>query len=118
MVFAIAAFLLLLIFALIYGLYRLVFYHAPAKRPDVHQIPDSNLYRHYKDRMLQCVEDMEQMPFEEVMIRSSDGLRLYGRLYSVKSGAPLIISFHGFHGTYAWDGYGFLNSVKRTDSIS
>jgi len=108
-----AVFLLLLISVSMYGLYRVVFCHPLRRRPDVRCIPDSNLYRAYKDRMLECLEDMEKTPCEEVSILSMDGLRLYGKLYQMKKGAPLLISFHGFHGTYAWDGYGFFKLCKK-----
>lgn len=109
----IAVFLFLLLSALFFGLYRLVFYHPPGKRPDIRQIPDSNLYRLHKDKMLKCIEDMEATPCEPVSILSPDGLRLSGRLYLLKKDAPLVLFFHGFHGTYAWDGYGFFRLCKK-----
>lgn len=113
MVALVLAVFLLLLSASMYGLYRAVFCHPVRKRPDVRHIPDSNLYRAHKDRMLECIEDMEKTPCEEVNILSTDGLRLYGRFYHLKKGAPLILFFHGFHGTYAWDGYGFFRICKK-----
>lgn len=112
-VFVIAAILLLLILLFSYGMYHAVFCYPRRKRPDAHYIPDSDLYRAHRDRMLECVEDIEGTPFEEIHIISTDGLQLYGRLYQFREDAPLIIFFHGFHGIYAWDGYGFFRICKE-----
>lgn len=96
------------VFLLMYGLYRYVFCFPPEKRPDVRSIPNSRLYRQHRARMLEIVEKMEQGPYEEVSVLSQDGLRLYGKLYYIKKGAPIVIFCHGYHGTAAWDGYGFF----------
>lgn len=112
-VFVIAAFLLLLAFLAAYEMYDAVFCYPPKRRPDAHCIPDSELYKAHRDRMLECVEDMERTSFEEIRILSTDGLQLYGRLYQFGKDAPLIIFFHGFHGIYAWDGYGFFRLCKE-----
>lgn len=97
----------------VYYLYRLVFCHPLKKRPDEHQIPESNFYRAYRDRMSEGICDMESTPHEEISILSSDGLRLYGKLYIMKKDAPLVIFFHGYHGVSAWDGYGFFYICKH-----
>lgn len=89
----IAAFLLLLFFLFAYGMYRAVFCYPPGRRPDVHCIPNSGLYRVHRDKMLECIADMEMTPFEEVSILSTDGLRLYGRFYRFKADALLILFF-------------------------
>lgn len=113
MVLVIAVSFILLVFASLYVLYRIVFCYPVKMRPDMHRIPDSDLYRTHKEKMSECVGDMEKTAYEEVSILSEDGLRLYGRLYDMKKGAPLIIFFHGYHGTYAWDGYGFFKLCKK-----
>lgn len=112
-VLVIAAVLLLLVFLFSYEMYRAVFCYSVRKRPDVRRIPDSDLYRVHRDRMLECVEDIERTPFEEIHIFSTDGLQLYGRFYQFREDAPLIIFFHGFHGISAWDGYGFFRICKE-----
>lgn len=109
----ITVFLLLLLFLSVYGMYRAVFCYPRKRQPDIHCIPSSSLYRIHRDRMLECIADMEKTPFEEVGILSTDGLRLYGRYYQFREDAPLILFFHGFHGIYAWDGYGFFRLCKE-----
>lgn len=105
------------VFLLMYGLYRYAFCLSLRKRPDVRRIPDSRLYRDYRQTMLEVVEEMDQTSYETVSISSQDGLLLCGRLYIIKEDAPMIIFFHGYHGTAAWDGYGFFR-ICRENSIN
>ncbi|MCM1039352.1 MAG: alpha/beta fold hydrolase [Ruminococcus sp.] len=105
--------LVLLFLVSIYVLYHEVFCHPLRKRREVHEIPDSDIYRMHKEKMLACIADMERTPHEEVSIVSADGLRLCGHLYQMREGAPLVIFFHGYHGVYAWDGYGFFKICKK-----
>lgn len=104
--------LIMVFFVAEYGLYRFVFSHPFKKRPNAHHIPESNLYKAYRDKMLEVVDEMERTPHEEVSIQSSDGRRLYGQFYYLKKDAPLMIFFHGYHGVSAWDGYGFFKICK------
>lgn len=112
-VFVIVPVFVIILFVITYRLYCFVFCHPPKRRPDVHQIPESDLYGAYRDTMSETVKDMKETPFEEVSIHSLDGCRLYGKLYCIKESAPLVIFFHGYHGVYAWDGYGFFKICKR-----
>lgn len=100
-------------FAVLYFLYCFVFLHPMKKRPDVHCIPESNLYKSYRDIMSEGVKDMENTAFETVSTHSTDDYRLYGKFYSMKKDAPLMIFFHGYHGVAAWDGYGFFKICKN-----
>lgn len=105
--------LILAVSAVVYQLYRGVFCYPVKKHADVHSIPDSKLYAKYRDSMLECVEDIEKTPCEEVHIASQEGFRLYGRLFYMKEGAPTVIFFHGYHGTAEWDGYGLFKVCKN-----
>lgn len=51
------------------------------------------LYAPYKNAMLHLLHEMEQTPYEEVSIRSQDGLSLCGRLYLFRPDAPLMLFF-------------------------
>jgi len=98
-------------------LYRFIFCHPIKHRPDAHHIPDSNLYRNYRDKMSDVVRNMEEMDYEEVSILSTEGYRLYGKLYNFQKNAPLLIFFHGYHGVSGWDGYGFFK-ICRNNKIN
>lgn len=102
-----------------YLLYRFVFCNPLKKRPDVHRIPESCLYKAHREAMSEAVNDMETAEYETVSIVSFDGCRLYGRLYhnNTSKNAPVMVSFHGYHGVYAWDGYGFFK-ICRNNGIN
>ena len=86
--------LVFLLFFTSYLLYRGVFYYPQKKHVDPYQIPDDMLYAPYKNAMLHLLHEMEQTPYEEVSIRSQDGLSLCGRLYLFRPDAPLMLFFH------------------------
>lgn len=101
--------------AALYYLYYAIFCYPLKKRSDVHDIPESRLYKIHRNNMLEVVNEMENTPFEEVSICSTDGYRLYGKLYHIKENAPLMLFFHGYHGTYAWDGYGVFQICRNNE---
>lgn len=54
------------------------------------------------------------LPYEDVYIQSFDGLRLHGKFYAVKEGAPTHILVHGYRSSALLDfGGGLSNVVKR-----
>ena len=50
----------------------------------------------FKDDIFSAIERLEQMPYEWVYTQSKDCIRLAGRYYHQKDGAPLVIFFHGY----------------------
>ena len=50
-----------------------------------------------------AVDALNALPCERVYITSADGLRLTGRYYPAKPGAPLVIACHGYRGTPSRD---------------
>lgn len=77
--------------------YRRTFY-MPKKRVDnSHKLP-SHLENQTREKMLALVDELMELPFEEIYIKSFDGLKLFGRYYHVKDGAPLQIQMHGYRG--------------------
>ncbi len=86
----------LILGALYYG-YRLAFYY---------QDPQKSPYEYGEDaQILACREvldssiaEFEAASWEDVSIRSRDGLKLTGRYYHRWDGAPLEIHFHGYKG--------------------
>ena len=104
---------ILVFFATMYVSWRFVFCNPKKRRPDVHRIPKTDLYKDYIDCMTEIVKDMEETPFEEIRILSRDNYSLYGKFYPVKKDAPLMIFFHGYHGVSAWDGHGFYKVCKK-----
>ena len=75
------------------------FHNDSRKRRDPERVPSGDQYLPYRERMLELIHDLQKRPYEEVHIISDDGLRLMGRYYHQKDGAPLDIMLHGYHGT-------------------
>ncbi len=60
----------------------------------------------------ELMEQLKGITAEDVFINSIDGLKLHGRYYHVKDGAPLDIQFHGYNGNAMRDFCGG-NKISR-----
>ena len=93
----IAAIAVILIFFIIcYVCYRMAFYVSPKENKDPHILLDGEQYLALKDETLALVDSALKIPYEDVYTSSHDGLRLHGRYYEVKKGAPVEIMIHGY----------------------
>lgn len=104
---------LMLFFLVTYVLYRRVFYYSPKKRVNPADIPDDELYRDHKDKLMAAIDDMEKAEWTDAVIASEDGEVLAGRYLLTGPGRPLVLFFHGYHGTYMWDGYGCYRICRK-----
>lgn len=78
-----------------YYAYRIAFY-APIKNRDQVVKPKDSQYDPYRPEMRRLYQQLNSRPCEFVTILSRDGLKLSGRYYHIKDGAPLDIGFHGY----------------------
>ena len=104
MLWIIAVIAILLVTALIVFIcyaYRIAFYMPPVgkRRENIYDLPRGEQYEKERQKMRALIAEMETIPYEEVFITAKDGVRLFGRYYHVKDGAPLQIQFHGYRGT-------------------
>ena len=60
----------------------------------------------------ELMEQLKEITAEDVFINSFDGLKLHGRYYHAKDGAPLDIQFHGYNGNAMRDFCGG-NKISR-----
>lgn len=86
--------------------YRVAFRGAPRRQSPIREIPRGKDYDDYRDRMLKNIDTLLETPYERVTIRSHDGLKLVGKFYEGRPGAPLILFFHGYRSTAERDGSG------------
>ena len=93
------AVLIVLFFAAAYGTYRFIFYSPNATQNNDHTIPVSTGMEEQTEHIHRMIDQLNAVPYEEVKITSHDGLRLRGRYYHQRDGAPLAICFHGYRGT-------------------
>lgn len=85
-----------ILYLLYYG-YKLAFYYKdPQASP--YDYEDTDQSRACKEVLDATITDFKAAPFEQVSITSDDGLKLAGRYYHVKDGAPLEIQCHGYKG--------------------
>lgn len=103
----IIAVIIILILALTVGLYEYTFIHRMSRRfdPFVMTDFDKEYYGEFTDNMLNSSKLMESVSHKHVFIKSFDGLKLNGHLYDSFPNRPIVIFFHGYHGSYLRDGY-------------
>lgn len=90
--------ILLLLFILLVICFNLTFYNGKKKGVMIY-LPDQDIYKAYHDVMRQDIENAQKMKYEEINIKSFDGLTLYGRYYEKIKGAPIEIMVHGYKGS-------------------
>ncbi len=112
----ILAALLLTALGVAYGGYRFAYYSPHKNQGDPYKAPDGSRYSP-EGQMYALIRSLDELPFEPVWIRSRDGLRLYGRYYHVRDGAPLQIEMHGYRGTALRDFCGG-NKIAREAGLN
>ncbi len=85
--------------ASLYGLYRYIFYAPVDRNTDDYAVALSQKPVEYRKRSVELIDRLNARCYERVHITSFDGLRLTGRYYHNREGAPLAILCHGYHGT-------------------
>ena len=88
-------------FAITYGCFRMAFY-VPNRDPAHYEeggIPEGEIYEPFRECMEAWTNEVKAMPHERFCITSFDGLKLYGKYYEYKKGAPIELMFHGYRGT-------------------
>lgn len=103
--------LVLLLIVFPYVCYRLTFYskNKQAKSNEI-VLPNLDVFNIYKDIIIKDIKDIRKYPYEELMIYSFDGLKLYAKYYEYEKGAPIEIMFHGYRGSAERD---LSTGVKR-----
>ena len=85
-----------------YWAYHYAFKRSLDRQAEEFDVPQAE----YRKSALKNIYHLLHTPFEGVSITSRDGLRLYGRYYHEKDGAPVAIFFHGYRSNYCRDGNG------------
>ena len=90
--------LLIILFLLLslYICFRKAFGRTSGPNDDPRAVSPNPQYQQYKDQILALVDNIRSYPYEQVYIKSDDGLKLAGKYYQVRPGAPVIIMFHGY----------------------
>ena len=70
----------------------------------------------FDDKISNMIKDLAATEYEEVSITSHDGLRLVGRYYHVKDGAPIELFCHGYRSSPVHDFSGGAKAVMEHGS--
>ncbi|MGN0335550.1 MAG: alpha/beta hydrolase [Lachnospiraceae bacterium] len=104
---------LILVIGGIYGIYRFVFGRNPKSLDNDYALPSGKQYDPYLPGIQKGIQNAAALPFETVEITSFDGIRLMGKYYQVREGAPIVIFFHGYRCTGLRDGNGLLQLCRK-----
>ena len=86
-----------------WGLTRYAFGSPRGDQNDDLAVPRLPQFDLYREEIRTMIRSLNEIPCERVYITSYDGLRLAGRFYPGRPGAPLMIGFHGYRGTPSRD---------------
>lgn len=103
--------LLFVVFIIV--LYDVIFSSNQIYMGDDSSLPHGEKYDAYHGTITKCVEEVLEVPFEEVQILSHDGLTLYGKYYHLRDDAPLILFFHGYRCSAIRDGNGIFLYTRK-----
>jgi len=77
-------------------------------------VPEGEQYEVFSDVIINGAKNILDAPYEKVTTISRDGIKLVGRYYHVKDGAPVSIILHGYRSNIGTDcNGGYYLSVKN-----
>lgn len=111
----IALFVLAVIFGLAYICFRMAFYVPKSVgKGEAEIVPEGEIYEPFYEQMRNWANEAAALPHEEFCITSFDELKLYGKYYEYKKGAPIELMFHGYRGNAQRD---LSGGVQRCFSL-
>ena len=88
--------------------FEIVFRVPKSESLDLYRFPKSEQYSRYTEQMTALIKNAQAIPYEDVWIKSFDGLKLHGRFYFTAQNAPTQIMFHGYRSAAVRDFCGGL----------
>lgn len=77
------------------------------------EVPNEEQHKEYAKSVREKIKMIQNTPFQEMIIRARDGVKLYGRYYHRIDGAPLVLMFHGYRSSCLRDGMGAFRFTKE-----
>ncbi len=84
-----------------YITYRTAFAADTKNIIDITKMPSGSQYNEYCQQIVEHINEVISLSYEEVVIDSYDGVKLYAKYYHQKDSAPLAILFHGYRSASA-----------------
>jgi fermentation-respiration switch protein FrsA (DUF1100 family) len=88
----------LLFFVTCFVSYSLTFKNTKKNKDDPFSEVTLAAFGKYREHTNELIHQLLETPFEDVYIKSGDGVRLHGRYYHYADGAPFEIQLHGYRG--------------------
>ena len=85
------------------GVYLFAYYSPNRTQNDDYAIAHTPQMDPLREEITEMIRALNAIGYEPVCITSPDGLKLRGRYYRGKDGAPVVIAFHGYRGTPSRD---------------
>ena len=105
--------LIFILLLVLFIIYKITFYSPRKGQGNIFDLPREVKTSEINDKTLAFINELKDVPNEEVCITSYDGLKLYGKYYHNKDGAPLDIALHGYRGSDIRDLSGCLTTIKN-----
>ncbi len=106
-----------LFLGLVYALYAKAMRCSDAQKQGSEEPPAGEQYVPWYPKVRELVAEMHRQSFEDVRIRSRDGLTLHARYLHVRDGAPVMIQMHGYRSAAMRDHCG-ANKIARENGIN
>ncbi len=92
--------LILLFFCATFICFVIAFYSKPRKKckDGKYPLPRGKIYKPLYPQLIAWIKSARSLKSEKLEITSFDGLKLRGKYYEYKKGAPIEILFHGYRG--------------------
>ena len=110
---------IIIIFLLLsYFCYKTIFYSKNKKSSEQYPLPPGREYLKYKDDIIGYMKQVDELPCEEISIKSFDGLTLKARYYECEKGAPIELMLHGYRGNARRDlSGGVIRAFKHKRNV-
>ncbi len=109
------ALLVLAFFIGAYVVYYIAFARDDKRLAKDEEMPENDYYTPYLELAVGNIRKFKEKKCDEVTVMSQDGLKLFGRYYHYKDGAPVIIFFHGYRSSALRDGSGIYTLGQGRD---
>lgn len=97
----------------VYTVYKMVFGRSGKNQSFENEMPQGKQYDPYAEFIRENLDKAKKLLCQQVFIEAKDGITLAASYYHFKDGAPLILFFHGYHGSALRDGNGILLFAKK-----
>ena len=91
--------LLIIFLTSLYIVYRVIFYSPKKGQNDEMRAEPSLDYQGMRDKSIELITKMTSLPYEDIYMKSRDGLKLHGYFYENKNSNHYVLMFNGYRGT-------------------